>query len=429
MLLPLAACLTAATAPPNVIVIMTDDQGYADAGCYGSEQIRTPNFDRLAQGGMRFTDWHSPSPVCSPSRAGLLTGCLPARVGLAKGVLFPTSTTGLDAAEVTIADVLKQRGYATACFGKWHLGHRQPFLPRRHGFDAYLGIPYSNDMTPRVLMQDDAVAEQQADLSTITRRYTDATIAFIEQHRAGPFFVYLPHTMPHLPLAASPEWTGKSAAGPYGDAVEEIDHELGRLLGTLDRLGLAQNTLVVYTSDNGPWKNREGRPGKNDTTTAPKFLGSAGPFRGSKGDVWEGGHRVPCVWRLPGTIPAGTTCDVPAMHTDVLPSVAALCGAAAPTDRGIDGADLGTALRGTPAATLADRPLYHYTLRGEFAAVRSGRWKWHLAEKALYDLQAEPGETTNVAAANAPVVEHLSALAKAHRADLAANARKPGSAK
>ncbi|MBN8524909.1 MAG: sulfatase [Planctomycetes bacterium] len=426
---PAAVEAPPAPAPPlNVVLVMTDDQGWGDASCYGAEKIRTPRLDALAKQGMRFTDWHSPSPVCTPSRAGLLTGSLPVRVGLAKSVLFPKSQTGLNPSEVTLAEILKARGYATACIGKWHLGDNPAFMPPRHGFDYWMGIPYSHDMTPRVLQQNAQVLEPKADPTTLTHRYTDAAIAFIEQHRSGPFFVYLPHSLPHLPVAVSAAFRDKSPAGLYGDAVEEIDYEMGRLLDTLDRLELSGRTVVMFTSDNGPWKKREGTKQSKDNggEPAPGFLGSAGPFRGSKGMVWDGGHRVPCIWRLPGTIPAGTVGDIPAMHIDALPTIAALCGGVLPTDRVIDGSDLGSALRGSPDPSLAERPLYHYTHDGIFAAVRKGPWKLHLDSGALYNLAKEPGEETDAASANPGVVSALRQLADAHAADIAAHSRPVG---
>jgi arylsulfatase A-like enzyme len=358
-----------------------------------------------------------------------MTGCLPARIGLVKGVLMADSANGLDPRETTLPEVLKPRGYATACFGKWHLGHLPQFLPHRQGFDAWFGLPYSHDMRPALLMQEDKVVEENPDFGTLTQRYTDAAIAYAEAHRGGPFLIYLAHNAPHLPVVPGKEFTGVSAKGPYGDVVEELDHEMGRLLDSLDRLDLAKNTLVVYTSDNGPWLSRAGVTHKTTHEKFPDFLGSAGPFRGGKGEAaWEGGHRVPCIWRLPGVIPAGVTSGTLGMHIDILPTVAALCGAVTPTDRGIDGIDVGSALRGEPTQAVRERVLFHYAANGAFKAIRQERWKWYPTEKTLYDLEAEPAEQTNVADAHPDIIARLQPLAEAHAAGMKASARPAGGA-
>jgi len=340
--LVIAASLATAAAPPNVVLIFADDQGYGDLGCYGSESIRTPNLDRLAREGRKFTSFMVASPVCSPSRAALLTGCYPKRVGMHRHVLFPTSTTGLAPAEHTLAEQLKSQGYATACFGKWHLGHFPEVLPRAQGFDTYFGIPYSNDMnhpdnkgqppggpagmdalwadpessltkwkTP--LYENESIVELPVDQRTVTRRYTQRAIDFIREHRAGPFFVYLPHSMPHIPLYVPDDVRDPDPHHAYTNTIELIDAEAGRLLDTLDELGLAENTFVIYTSDNGPWL-----PFKHHG-------GSAGPLRDGKGTTFEGGQRVPCLIRGPG-IPPGTACDDLTGTIDVLPTLAALTG-------------------------------------------------------------------------------------------------------
>ncbi|MFP6612191.1 MAG: sulfatase, partial [Pirellulales bacterium] len=296
---------------PNFVIIFTDDQGYQDIGCFGSPKIKTPNLDRMAGEGMKFTDFYSANAVCSASRAALLTGCYPPRVSIS-GVLFPRHKVGLHPDEITIADLLKQRGYATACIGKWHLGHKPEFLPTRQGFDSYYGIPYSNDMmidptmdladgcvlrqgmtAERIrqekpkrnwvpLLRGAKVIEYPVDQSTLTKRYTDEAVQFIKTNRSKPFLLYLPHTMPHIPLFASPQFKGSSARGLYGDTIEEIDWSTGQILETIKSLGLDEQTLVIYTSDNGPWKLPNGRGG------------NAEPLRGYKFQTYEGGMRVPC---------------------------------------------------------------------------------------------------------------------------------------
>ena len=312
-----------AARPPNVVFIYADDLGYGDLGCYGSN-IRTPNLDRMASEGMRFTHFYSGNPVCSPSRTALMTGRYPPRAGVPR-VLRPDDTTGLPDSEVTIAQMLKARDYKTMCVGKWHLGHLPAYLPTSRGFDEYFGIPYSNDMSPRSLLHNIETIEEPAKLETLTPRYTEQALRFIERSKDAPFFLYFPHTMPHIPLAASTRFRGKSPQGLFGDVVEEIDWSVGEVLGTLKRLGLDRNTLVLFSSDNGPW-----------------FQGSPGRLRGRKGMTWEGGVRVPMVARWPGRVPAGKRCDGLASPMDVLPTVAKLCGVTPknPVD-GVDPCSLG----------------------------------------------------------------------------------------
>lgn len=316
----LSAAASAETARPNFIVIFTDDQGYADLGCFGSENIKTPHIDRMAQEGRRFTSFMVASSVCTPSRVALMTGCYPKRIGMEKHVIFPANNHGMHQDEVTIADMLKTAGYATACIGKWHLGHRKPFLPTRQGFDSYFGIPYSNDMkhpdnkgkpwgqwdkswnepkemvkkwgTP--LMQDEEIIELPCDQRTITRRYTDRAIEFVKANRNRPFFLYLPHSMPHLPLFVPDDVRDPNVKNAYKNTIEHIDAETGRLLKTVRDLGLEKNTYVIFTSDNGPWIKFKHHAGK------------ATPLRGGKAQHTEGGQRVPCVMWAPGRIPAGT---------------------------------------------------------------------------------------------------------------------------
>jgi arylsulfatase A len=389
VLLPMAL-LGAEAQPttPNFVVIFCDDLGYGDLGCYGSTKNRTPHIDRLANEGMRFTDFYSSSPVCTPSRSSLMTGCYPRRVGMHEDftghwVLIPRSRRGLRPQEVTVAEALKTRGYATACIGKWHLGDQPPHLPTRHGFDQYYGIPYSNDMQskrrgdpPLPLVKQEQVLEAPADQATLTKRYTEQAIAFIEANRARPFFLYLPHTFPHLPLYASPAFHGKSANGRYGDSVEEIDASTGRILACLERLKLAPRTLVLFTSDNGS----NGRNG-----------GSNAPLAGNKGTTMEGGMRVPMLARWPGKIPAGSTCSELATTMDVLPTFCSLAGAELPKGP-LDGFDIRSLLFGERGAKTSYEALYYYRRR-QLQAVRWGEWKYHLPLEATHPNWTTP-ETT-----------------------------------
>jgi len=446
---------------PNVVVIFTDDQGYQDVGCFGSPKIKTPNLDRMAAEGMRFTDFYSAASVCTPSRAALLTGCYPPRVG-GLGVLFPRSIVGLNPKETTIAEILKTRGYATACIGKWHLGHLPPFLPRRHGFDSYLGIPYSNDMTLAAnmayapdarlgegltpeklkagqkrrnavpLMRNEEVIDYPVDQSQLTKRYTAEAARFIRAHKDGPFFLYLAHTMPHVPLYASGKFKGTSARGLYGDTIEEIDWCVGEILRTLKGCGIDEQTLVVFTSDNGPWLSK----GANG--------GCALPLRGGKFSTWEGGMREPTIMRWPGRIPGGAVCREVAGTIDMLPTIARLAGAEPPRDRVIDGRDISPLMFGRPGAK-SPHEAYFYYRGARLEAVRCGKWKLRVVaarrrrrkkgEKApkpqppkaeLYDLVADISETTNLAANHPDVVRRLTEAMRAFDKELKANARPPG---
>ncbi|MDX9973445.1 MAG: sulfatase, partial [FCB group bacterium] len=356
-----AAGGTSAKRKPNFIVIFTDDQGYADLGCFGATQFATPNIDRMAAQGVRFTDFHSSSPVCTPSRASLMTGCYAQRVGMPR-VLNPKSTTGINANEVTVAEIMKGQGYATGCVGKWHLGHLPPFLPTRHGFDSYFGIPYSNDMVPACLMRDEEVIEPEVEQDTLTDRYAEEAVRFIRAHKDEPFFLYLAHNMPHVPLHAAERFRGKSKGGLYGDVIENIDWSVGRVLDTLDELGLARDTLVVYTADNGPWLAR----GEDS--------GFAAPLRNGKGSTYEGGMREPCVMRWPGIIPAGSVCGEFATAMDILPTFAQVAGGSAPTDRVIVGHDILPLMTGAAGAVSPYDVFYYYAQEG-LQAVRSGKWK------------------------------------------------------
>jgi arylsulfatase len=395
----------AAAAPPNIVLIYADDLGYGDLGCYGSP-IGTPNLDGLARDGARFTHFCSANPVCSPSRAALLTGRYPTRAGVPR-VLFPYDKTGLPGDETTIAHVLQARGYKTMCVGKWHLGHHPEFLPTNRGFDEYFGIPYSNDMNPRWLMHNTEVIEQQATLETLTPRYTGRAVRFIEGANDGPFFLYMPHTYPHIPLAASPKFRGKSPQGIYGDVIQEIDWSVGEILSVLKREGLERNTLVMFSSDNGPW-----------------FQGSPGLLRGRKGMTWEGGVRVPFLARLPGRIPRGRVCAGVGSTMDILPTVARLCGAPA-TEKPLDGIDIWPLLSG--AKDDLDREALLYFDGWNVQCARRGRWKLHVARynnvtyspapqggrvnlpirPELYDVIADPDESFDVAAEHPEVVKDL----------------------
>ncbi len=418
----LAATQARAERLPNIVILFADDLGYGDLGCYGHPTIATPELDRMAAEGMRFTQFYSTACVCTPSRAALLTGRLPARTGMysdQRRVLFPNSAEGLAPEEVTLAEVLKGRGYATACIGKWHLGHLPQYLPTRHGFDVYFGIPYSNDMKPVPVIRGEEVIEEPADQTTLTRRYTDEAIRFIEAHKAEPFFLYLPHTFPHVPLFASEEARGSSARGLYGDVVGELDTSAGRILQKLRDLDLASNTLVVFTSDNGPWLTR-GLDG-----------GSAGLLRDGKGSTWEGGMRVPCVAWWPGRIKPGQTVRDLACTMDLFNTCIGLAGGKVPADRAIDGVDIAGRL-------LGDRPsgrevMFFY--RGSFLmAVRRGPWKMHLITQAaygpdarqrvehdpplLFHLEHDPAEQHNVAADHPEVIAAIRQAVAEHQARL-----------
>ena len=422
------------TRRPNFIVIFTDDQGYGDVGCYGAEGYATPNLDRMAAEGMRFTDFYVAGPVCTPSRSALMTGCYPKRLGLAHRVLFPYSDTGLNPNEVTVAEVLKEAGYATGCIGKWHLGHHPEFMPTRQGFDFFFGVPYSNDMhahyyaaqdfqaPPLPLYRGEEVIESGPDQSLLTRRYTEEAVSFIAQHKDEPFFLYLPHTMPHLPIAASAAFEGSTEHGLYGDVIAEIDWSVGRILEALEEQGIDDNTLVVFTSDNGPVIWDGDRRGYKS--------GSAGPLRGMKNTTWEGGMREPCLMRWPGHVPAGSVCRELATAMDLLPTFAALAGTRPPQDRIIDGKDILPLMTGAPGASTPHEVFYYYR-DDRLQAVRSGNWKLHVYrpewdEKKytgtraplLYDLGADIGETTDVAAENPDVVARLQQLAARARRDL-----------
>lgn len=405
----------------NLVVVFCDDMGWGDLAGYGHPTIRTPRLDQMAAEGARFTQFYSASPACTASRYALLTGRVPKRSGFS-WVLGPKSPRGVHPNEVTIAEGLQEQGYATAIFGKWHLGRPEQYLPLAHGFDEYLGLPYSNDMRPPKwedipLIEGNEVVELNPDQRTLTRRYTDRAIDFIERHQNQNFFVYVPFAMPHLPLYPGEDFAGGSTRGTYGDVVEEIDHHVGRLLDRLKDLGLAENTMVVFTSDNGPWiiKGEEG--------------GSSGLLRDGKGSTWEGGVRVPGIFWQPGTIQAGRVVRDVASTTDLLPTAFAMAGQPLPAGRALDGRDLSAVLHG---AEVERDPLFFYG-PSALHAVRVGPWKLHIKTSSqtgikhfdgrlplLFHLERDPSEQYDLAVDHPEKVAELQALIDAHQAEVAA---------
>lgn len=398
---------------PNIVFILTDDLGYADLGCYGATKIKTPHLDRLAAEGARFTSFYAAATVCTPTRAALMTGCYPKRVGLHVGVISPRSGKGLHPEETTIAEVLRERGYATGCVGKWHLGEEPEFLPTRQGFDFYFGMPGPNHGISDLFRGEEMIARNaEVDQSELTQRYAEEAVNFIRAHRERPFFLYFAHPAPHIPLYASEKFRGKSAAGLYGDMIEETDWSVGRVLETLRELGLEKNTLVAFTADNG-----------QSGVAAP-------PLHGGKGSTWEAGQRVPCIARLPGRIPAGSVRAELCATFDWTPTLAALAGTQMPAERKSDGRDLWPILEARAAAAAPRETFAYYSREGLPSAIRDARWKLHavapverwagklppealLATRPkdslpwLYDLEADIGETRNVAAQNPEIVARL----------------------
>ena len=440
---------------PNIVIIFTDDQGYADVGCYGAKGIATPHLDRLAGEGMRFTDFYVAQAVCSASRAALMTGCYPNRISILHA-LKPQTQIGLNADEVTIAEILQEKGYATGIFGKWHLGHHKPFLPLQHGFDEYLGLPYSNDMwpvhydgrpfaggkgpPPLPLIDGNEIIERirtLKDQDTLTRRYTERAVKFIEKNSEWPFFLYVPHSMPHVPLGVSDTFRDKSKQGRYGDVIMEIDWSVGQIVRSLEKHGLSEKTLIIFTSDNGPWLNF-GSHG-----------GSAFPLREGKGTSWEGGMRVPCIMRWPGHIPPGTVCRRMATTMDLLPTIAAITGGTLPPHK-IDGVNILPLLRGQEDANPRDHFFFYYGW--QLQAVRQGKWKLHFPHEFrsyegvkpgkdgrggptrrgrtgldLYNLEKDIHEIYNVADRHPDVVARLQTLAEQARKELG-DGKRQGSA-
>jgi arylsulfatase A-like enzyme len=443
---------------PNIVLILADDQGYGDAGCYGATDLKTPNIDRLAREGTRFTSFYVAQPVCTASRAALLSGCYSNRLGMS-GALNHTSTIGINPQESLLSELCRQQGYATAIYGKWHLGHQPPFLPTRQGFDEFFGIPYSNDngplhpvirdIPPLPLYENEAVVELDPDQSQFTRRLTERAVQFIEKNHARPFFLYLPHIMPHVPIFASDDFRGKSRRGLYGDVIQELDWSVGQILAAIAKHGLDNRTLVIYTSDNGPF------------LSYGEHAGSAGLLREGKLTTFEGGVREPCLMRWPGKIPQGRVCDEIVSTMDLCVTIAGLVGARLPTVK-LDGIDVAPLLFGQPGAK--GRDTFWYYSGDELHAVRQGDWKLHLPHEyltvagepgkagkpsnfgklkpesielsgirgiasrhgyrvekiglSLYDLKRDPGERHNVAPEHPEIVERLQLVAAAARADL-----------
>ncbi len=461
------------SATPNIILILMDDLGYGDIGRTGATRYNTPNLDMLANQGMQFTWYYCPQAVSSASRAGLLTGCYPNRVGIT-GALMPYSTIGINSEETTIAEVLKTKGYHTGIIGKWHLGYQEQFLPLQHGFDEYYGLPYSNDMWPvdfdgiPIHLKDTASPKMKfpvlpiiegnrkvgevltlSDQDKLTTTYTERAVRFIEQHSKEPFFLYMPQSMVHIPLGVSDKFRGKSNQGLYGDVMMEVDWSIGEIMKALERNGLDNNTLVIFTSDNGPWLN------------FGNHAGSAGGLREGKGTSWEGGQRVPCIIRWPGTIPEGVICNRLASSIDILPTLAEIAGASLP-EKEIDGISIFPLLKGEKNAA-PRKTFYYYYQQNSLEAVQKEFWKlvlphtWRSYEGMnpgidgwpgkfanasinsieLYDLRRDPGERYNVAALYPEIVKDLQVLADEARQDLGdditkapgANRRKPGSVK
>ncbi|WP_145220384.1 sulfatase family protein [Gimesia alba] len=426
-----------AESKPNVIVIYADDLGYGDLACFGHPTIKTPHLDQMAAEGMKFTQFYSAAPVCTPSRAALLTGRYPIRSGMCsdkRRVLFPNSGGGIPASEVTLAEALKDAGYQTACVGKWHLGHLPQFLPTNNGFDSYYGIPYSNDMDrvadrkmgrnifldPKVkywdvpLMRDTEVIERPADQTTITKRYTEEAIKFIKQNQKQPFYLYLAHSMPHVPLFRSKKFVDKSRRGLFGDVIEEIDWSVGQILQELKSQGLDQNTIVWFSSDNGPWLifNQQG--------------GSAGLLKDGKGSTWEGGMREPTLAWWPGHIPSGTVSQELGSTMDIFTTSIKLAGGKVPQDRVVDGVDLTPVLMNTGKGPREEMVYYRGT---KLMAIRKGPWKAHFITKpaygrepfkehdppVLYHLEHDPSEKYDISKDHPDVIKELKAAAEKHQ--------------
>ena len=443
---------------PNVVIIMTDDQGYADTGKFGATGFKTPHLDQMAEEGLRFTNWYVPQAVCGASRAGLLTGCYPNRINML-GAPGPSSRTGIAEGEMLISEMLKECGYATALFGKWHLGHHEKFLPLQHGFDEYYGLPYSNDMWPHhpgvrhlplekrlerwphlPMIEDNKIINKQVtpeDQVSLTTSYTEKAVDFIARNKARPFFLYVAHSMPHVPLYVSEKFKGKSEQGLYGDVIMEIDWSVGEILSSLRKHGIDRNTMVLFTSDNGPW------------LSYGNHAGSAHPLREGKGTTWEGGQRVPCIVRWPRKITAGTTCHVPAMHIDLFPTIRGFVNGKGPSHR-VDGKDISSLLT-NPSEAKSPHEAYFFYRGDQLEAVRSGKWSLHLnhsyrslrdqpgkngipgpyrqkkTEVALFDLEKDIGQESNIANENRQVVNRLQGLAKKFDANLKASKRAKGS--
>ena len=421
--------------PPNIVLIFTDDQGYQDVGVFGSPNIKTPNLDQMAAEGLQLTSYYAAQAVCSASRAGILTGCYPNRIGI-HNALGPNNTHGINASETTIAEMLKEKGYATAIYGKWHLGHHEQFLPTRHGFDEWFGIPYSNDMWPKhpqqgtifnfpdlPLYENEKVIGILEDQSQLTTQITERSVDFIKRNKDKPFFLYVPHPQPHVPLFVSEKFKGKSERGLYGDVIMEIDWSVGQIMRALKDNGLEENTLVIFTSDNGPW------------LSYGNHAGSALPLREGKGTAWEGGQREPCIIKYPKKLKGGKIIDVPMMAIDLLPTLAELTQAPLP-EQVIDGKSVWKILTGEREEPVQEAYFFYYRVN-EMFGVRYGKWKLYfphryrtmdgqepgkdgqpgvyrmvdLKEIEMYDLESDISEATNVAAQHPEVVAEIEKLA------------------
>ena len=427
---------------PNVVLIFTDDQGYQDVGVFGSPNIDTPNLDQMAKEGVQLTSYYSAQAVCSASRAGILTGCYPNRIGI-HNALDPGNTHGINSSETTMAEMLKANGYKTAIFGKWHLGHHPEFMPNRHGFDEFFGIPYSNDMWPYhpkqgpifnfpdlPLYENETVIDTLTEQSQLTTQITERSVDFINRNKDNPFFLYVPHPQPHVPLFVSEKFKGKSKRGLYGDVIMEIDWSVGRILDALKQNGLEENTLVIFTSDNGPW------------LSYGNHAGSALPFREGKGTAWEGGQREPFIIKYPNKLKAGQVIDVPVMAIDMLPTIAALTNSKLP-ELTIDGKDVWNVLSGESVKSPQKAYFFYYRVN-ELFGVRYGKWKMYfphryrtmdgqepgkdgipgeyrmidLEEIVLYDVEKDVSETKNVADSNPEVVAEIKLLTNDMRSKL-----------
>jgi arylsulfatase len=439
-----AAYAASTSKPPNVVIVYADDMGYGDLTLYDAETakgINTPNIDALAKRGRRFTSFYVAQPICSASRAALLTGCYPNRIGIS-GALGPNSRIGISSNEMTLAELVKQKGYATAIFGKWHLGSEPQFSPTRHGFDEYFGLPYSNDMWPfhpeakkgtypdLPLRDGEKVVALNPDQSQLTTAYTEHAVDFIARNKEKPFFLYVAHSMPHVPLFVSSKFKGKSGHGLYGDVIEEIDWSVGQIVSELRKDRLEENTLFIFTSDNGPW------------LSYGNHSGSSGKLREGKGTVWEGGVREPCIMAWPGQIPPGTVTDEPSMTIDIFPTIARLIGAKLP-DHPIDGKDMWPLISGAPGAKSPQEAYFFYYNANDLLAVRKGDWKLYVPQRyrtldgrpggtngiptkyemtrtdlALFNLKDDISETKNVATDHPDIVKDLEILLDQERVKL-----------
>jgi arylsulfatase A-like enzyme len=453
-LLTLVFALNAQARTPNVVIIFIDDMGYADIGPFGAKAYPTPHLDRMAKEGRKFTDFYVTQAVCSASRAGLLTGCYNVRVGIL-GALGPKATHGINPSEMTLAEICKQKGYATACYGKWHLGHHKKFLPMQHGFDDYFGLPYSNDMWPYhpgvlhlpmeqrlkrwthlPLIDGNKVINPKVtgkDQEQLTTQYTERAVSFIEKNKERPFFLYVPHSMVHVPLYVSEKFKGKSKAGLFGDVMMEVDWSVGQILGALRKHKLDKNTLVIFTADNGPW------------LSYGDHAGSAGPLREGKGTMFDGGCRESTLMWWPGTVPAGSICKTPAMTIDILPTVAELIGAKLPKHK-IDGKSIVNLIKGN--SDKSPQEAYYFYMGRQLQAIRMGNWKLHFPHGyrtmagrpggkggiptkysqarigvSLFDLDIDIGETTDVKEKHPEILAKMQQLGEAMRTELGDNKR------